>query len=199
MHMLDADGLVVSVSFDPPKPPPSIRNNSEQTTSNSSGRILFRNKFVRTEGYIKDKRFGRMMFRGLFGTKRSSSLPFGKQRLQFLDNMFRTKVKNAANTNILYAGGKAYALWEVGKPFELDPYTLETLSLPRGNNLNGLLTKYDAFGAHPKLDSKSNIYVNFGNSYNPISGKTKTRLFELDTNFKSINSDEVSFLHDGPR
>lgn len=199
VHMLDADGLVVSVTFDPPsKPSTSPTNNSKQTTSNSSGRILFRNKFVRTEGYIKDKRFGKMTFRGLFGTKRSSTLPFGKQELQFLDNMFRTKVKNAANTNVLYAGGKAHALWEVGKPFELDPYTLDTLSLPRGNNMNGILTKYDAFGAHPKYDPTSNRYVNFGNSYNPVTGKTKTRLFELDENFKSVNSDEVSFLYDGP-
>lgn len=33
--------------------------------------------------------------------------------------------KNLANTNILAWGGKVYALYEAGRPVELDPETLE--------------------------------------------------------------------------
>ena len=42
-------------------------------------------------------------------------------------NAFDLHQKNLANTNIMAWGGKVYALYEAGRPVELDPETLETL------------------------------------------------------------------------
>ena len=64
---------------------------------------------------------GRMLYRG-FGT----NLPGG-----FFANALRMRFKNAANTSVVWHGGKLLALWEGGLPHRLDPTTLDTLSLSR--------------------------------------------------------------------
>ena len=36
------------------------------------------------------------------------------------------RLKNQANTNIQFCGGRLLALWEAGLPYRIDPRTLET-------------------------------------------------------------------------
>ncbi|MBE9078827.1 carotenoid oxygenase family protein [Romeria aff. gracilis LEGE 07310] len=120
-HPFDGDGLISSIAF-------------------SQGRAFYRSRFVRTAGYVSEQAAGKPLYRGVFGTQK----PGGP-----LANAFDLRLKNIANTNIIYWGGKLLALWEAAEPHRLDPHTLETLGL---DYLDGLLQAGDPFAAHPKID-----------------------------------------------
>ncbi len=122
-HPFDGDGMICAIAFD-------------------QGRAHFRNRFVRTAGYLAEQAAGKILYRG-FGTQRPGGC---------LANAFDLKCKNAANTSVLYWGGKLLALWEGGEPHQLDPRTLDTIGL---DNLNGALSPGEAFSAHPRIEPHS--------------------------------------------
>ncbi|KPQ34384.1 MAG: all-trans-8'-apo-beta-carotenal 15,15'-oxygenase [Phormidesmis priestleyi Ana] len=121
-HPFDGDGMINSIAI-------------------AQGQAYYRNRFVRTEGYLKEQKSGKPEYRGVFGTQK----PGG-----WLANAFDIKLKNIANTHVVYWGGKLLALWEAAQPHRLDPNTLATLGL---DNLDGILTKGEPFAAHPKFDA----------------------------------------------
>jgi len=166
--MFDGDGLVSAITFDP-----------------QGKKVLFRNRFVQTEGYVQDKKTGTMSKPGVFGTKVSGG---------FFKNLFRTDFKNVANTHVLYSDGVLYALWEAGWPHKLDPLTLET---HEAADLGGLLKKGDVFAAHYRYDPDTERYVSFGAQLNAAQGNTKISLYEMDATMKSTRSDEMSIVFDG--
>ncbi len=135
-HPFDGDGMVNAFYF-------------------KDGRAYFRNRFVRTEGYVRERQAGKILYRGVFGTQK----PGG-----WLNNAFDLRRKNIANTNVIYWGNKLLALWEAAEPHRLDPYTLETLGI---DYLDGILQPGDSFAAHPwidpscQLDSGAPCLVNF--------------------------------------
>ncbi|MFO5529600.1 MAG: carotenoid oxygenase family protein [Cuspidothrix sp.] len=165
-HPFDGDGMISRVTF-------------------TNGRAHFRNRFVQTEGYLAEKKAGKILYRGVFGTEK----PGG-----WLANIFDLKIKHIANTNVIYWGGKLLALWEAAEPYLLNPQTLETL----GNEyFDGVLSKKEAFSAHPKIDPHSKL-VNF--AIKPGLSTTIT-IFELNTQGKitSKQSHQVKgfcFIHD---
>lgn len=120
-HPFDGDGMISSIAI-------------------QSGRAYFRNRFVRTEGYVAEQQAKKPLFRGVFGTQK----PGGP-----LANAFDLKLKNIANTNIIYWADKLLALWEAAEPHRLDPASLETLGL---DYLNGLISPGGSFTAHPRID-----------------------------------------------
>ncbi len=120
-HPFDGDGMISAVSF-------------------QDGKAWFKNRYVRTEGFLAETAAGKILYRGVFGTQK----PGG-----WLANIFDFKFKNIANTNILYWGNRLLALWEAGLPHELDPHTLETLG---PSTLDSLLSEQDAWSAHPRID-----------------------------------------------
>jgi carotenoid cleavage dioxygenase-like enzyme len=74
---------------------------------------------------------------------------FGAYRNPFTDSLeVMGEDANTANTAILWHHGRLYALKESGRPYELDPNTLET----RGETDFGGQLKSRTFTAHPKLD-----------------------------------------------
>ena len=163
-HPFDADGMVCAVTF-------------------KQGRAHFKNRYVQTEAYLKELEAGKILYRG-FGTQK----PGG-----WLANIFRTNFKNPANTNIIYWGGKLWALWEGGEPHQLDPQTLETIGK---DNLNGLLETNQPFSAHPRIID--NTFINFG-----VKGITSQQLtiFELDSQGNKLKEHSYpltgfAFLHD---
>lgn len=105
-----------------------------------NGSAHFRNRFVRTEGFLREQKAGKILYRGVFGTQK----PGG-----WLANAFDLQLKNIANTNVIYWGDKLLALWEAAEPHSLDPKTLETFGK---EYLDGLLKEGDAFAAHPRID-----------------------------------------------
>lgn len=175
MHPFDADGLVCATTFDP-----------------KNQRILFRNKFVETEGYLQDKATGRMTKRGIFGTMRSGGV---------FANIFRTDFKNVANTNIIYVGDKLYTLWEGGIPYVLDPLTLQNTLGPGAagtTDLDGLLEDR-TMSAHPRYDSVRDVWVTFGYNFDPLTSSTQVDLYELDNcGFRSTRKGRLRFSKEGP-
>jgi all-trans-8'-apo-beta-carotenal 15,15'-oxygenase len=120
-HPFDGDGMVCAIAFD-------------------RGRAHFRNRFVRTEGFLAQQKAEKIIHRGVFGTQK----PGG-----WLANAFDFKLKNIANTNVIYWGNKLLALWEAAEPYRLDPNTLETLGK---DYLDGVLEEGNTFAAHPRID-----------------------------------------------
>ncbi|MEM9265073.1 MAG: carotenoid oxygenase family protein [Cyanobacteria bacterium P01_F01_bin.13] len=178
-HPFDGDGMITAISI-------------------SQGKAYFRNRFVRTEGYVKEQTAGKPLYRGVFGTQKPGG-PFA--------NAFDLRLKNIANTNVIYWGGKLLALWEAAEPHQLDPKTLETIGL---DNLNGLLKPGDAFSAHPRVDPGFvHDSVNLSNPPNPrlINFGVKTglsstiTLYEFDVKGRLVNTHRhnipgFAFLHD---
>lgn len=133
-HPFDGDGMINSIAF-------------------KGGKAFYRNRYVRTEGYLKERKSGKPEYRGVFGTQKPGGL---------LANAFDVKLKNIANTHVIYWGGKLLALWEAAQPHQLDPHTLETKGL---DNLGGILDDGEPFAAHPRFDPDcegSARLVNFG-------------------------------------
>jgi all-trans-8'-apo-beta-carotenal 15,15'-oxygenase len=120
-HPFDGDGMIASIAL-------------------QDGKAFFRNRYVRTEAYQQEREAGKILYRGVFGTQK----PGG-----WLNNAFDLRLKNIANTNVIYWGGKLLALWEAAEPYRLDPATLETIGI---DYLDGVLQKGDAFSAHPRID-----------------------------------------------
>ncbi|MGK7951094.1 MAG: carotenoid oxygenase family protein [Xenococcaceae cyanobacterium] len=163
-HPFDGDGMICAVTF-------------------KQGRAHFQNRYVRTEGFLKEQKAGKILYRG-FGTQK----PGG-----WLANIFDTKFKNAANTNVIYWGGKLWAMWEGGQPHQLYPKTLETIGK---DDLNGLLKPDRPFSAHPKIIDRT--FINFG--VKGITPQTLT-IFELDEKGNKLKEhshplEGFAFLHD---
>ncbi|MDJ0842957.1 carotenoid oxygenase family protein [Crocosphaera sp.] len=173
-HPFDGDGMISAISFLP------------------NGKVHFRNRFVRTEGYIQEQKASKMIYRGVFGTQK----PGG-----WLNNVFDVKVKNIANTNVIYWGKKLLALWEAAEPYRLDPNNLETIGQ---DYLDGVLTPGDSISAHPcfdpscELDNGQPCLVNF--SIKPgLSSKITIYEFAPDGSLLRRHSHTVpgfSFIHD---
>ncbi|NJN30648.1 MAG: Apocarotenoid-15,15'-oxygenase [Synechococcales cyanobacterium RM1_1_8] len=136
-HPFDGDGMICAFTF-------------------IDGKVFFRNRYVRTPGFIAEQAAGKILYRGVFGTQR----PGGP-----LANAFDLKLKNIANTGVHYWGERLLALWEAAEPFRLDPVSLDTLG---PDHLDGLLSEGQPFSAHPRIDPGSprtggqRRFVNFG-------------------------------------
>jgi all-trans-8'-apo-beta-carotenal 15,15'-oxygenase len=166
-HPFDGDGLICRISF-------------------HQGRVHFANRFVRTEGFVAETKADKFLYRGVFGTSKSGS---------WWQNIFDVRLKNIANTQVVYWGQKLMALWEAAEPHRLDPQTLETLGI---EYLNGTLAPGDAFSAHPVFDPQGRM-VNFGLKVGPLN--TTITIYELDPDgtVVSQHSHKVpgfSFIHD---
>ncbi|MEM8641879.1 MAG: carotenoid oxygenase family protein [Cyanobacteria bacterium P01_G01_bin.54] len=151
-HPFDGDGMICAFTF-------------------ADGRVHFRNRFVRTAGFLKEQAEGKICYRGVFGTQKAGG---------WLGNLFDLQLKNIANTNIIYWGDRLLALWEAALPHRLQPETLDTIGL---DNWDGILENSGAFSAHPRVDPHSELdggqpcLVNFALQAGPIS---KLHLYEFN-------------------
>ena len=160
-HPFDGDGMITAIRFD-------------------EGNVFITNKFVRTEGYLEEKKKNKFVYRGVFGTQKKGGI---------LNNIFDLKFKNIANTHVIKLGDNLLALWEAAGPHALNPNNLETRGL---TTLNGVLKANEAFSAHPKADFNSNysseLLVTFGVQAGP---KSTIRLMEFSNSGE--NSGEILF------
>lgn len=164
-HPFDGDGTICAIGF-------------------QNGRAHFRNRYVRTQGFVEEEKAGKYLYRGVFGTEK----PGG-----WLANAFDLRIKNIANTHVIYWGGKLLALWEAAEPHRLDPHSLETLGI---DYLDGVLQPGDAFAAHPRIDRDR--LVNF--SIKP-GLSTAITIYELDKTGQVVQRHTHSvpgfaFIHD---
>ena len=128
-HWFDGDGMLHAVTFD-------------------ERGAWYRNRYVRTPKYLDETAAQRIVHRS-FG----HNAPGG-----ILKNIGRQPA-NCANTSLTWHAGRLLALWEGGRPWQLDPVTLETVG---EFDFDGQLGKLDAFSAHGKIDPESGCYFNHG-------------------------------------
>jgi len=139
VHALDADGLIIQVSF------PHVNDHG------SKRRIQFKSKFIETTGYLKEKDANKFLCRGTFGTAPRGPLspplkrglnedpsPPPNKLSSMIANAFKTDIKNTANTHVISFGGKLLALFEAGLPYRIDPATLNTIG---EDDMSGTLIK----------------------------------------------------------
>lgn len=115
-----------------------------------------------------------MAGRGSFGNHKLPG-PFG--------NFLSTNIKNVANTNVMYWGGRLLALWEGGLPYKLDPKTLRTDN--KEYTMRGLLKKGETLTAHPRVDSKQDKLIAFSTKQDPSKSAT-VRVFEFDNTLSCL-------------
>ncbi len=171
-HPFDGDGMISRITF-------------------QAGKAHFRNRFVKTEAYLAEQAADKFLYRGVFGTQKAGG---------WLSNAFDLKLKNIANTQVVYWGQKLLALWEAAEPHRLDPRTLDTLGI---EYLDNTLKPGDAFAAHPIFDPKGrmvNFSVKTGN-FDKTGLLTTITIYELDCDGDVVeeHSHTVSgfaFIHD---
>ncbi|GAT13578.1 carotenoid oxygenase family protein [Mycolicibacterium thermoresistibile] len=134
-HLFDGDGMLSMFRF-------------------ADGRVRFRNRYVRTRHYRRSRHTRGAPFRGL-GTMRPGGV---------LANALRFPV-NVANTAVIMHAGTLLALWEAGRPTEIDPDSLDTVG---EYDYDGELRWLGAFSAHPKWDPDTGEMFNFGLALAPI-------------------------------
>jgi all-trans-8'-apo-beta-carotenal 15,15'-oxygenase len=125
--------------------------------------LRYRNRYVRTTHYLKERNADKPLMRG-----------YGQQRRGGpLTNAFRTPA-NVANISVTWHAGHLLALWEGGRPWELDPDTLETIG---EYDFDGELRGGYAYSAHPTWDPATGELFNFGIQY---GRRTKLRNYRID-------------------
>ena len=147
-HLFDGDGLLSQFAFD-------------------GKQLHYRNRFVRTTHYLAERAADKPVMRN-YGQQR----PGGP-----LANAFRAPA-NVANTSVQFHAGDLLALYEGGRPWQLDPDTLETLG---EYDYDGQLKNSYTYSAHPTWDPGTGELYNFGIQYGPT---TKLRTYRVDSRGK---------------
>ncbi|CAE7405135.1 unnamed protein product [Symbiodinium microadriaticum] len=147
------------------------------------GKISYRNRWVQTEKFKKEREVGEPLLSTDFGQMGQAD-PRGEG------------VKlNVANTNILWHGGKLLALEEVNPPVAMNPDTLETEGPWTFNgDWAGNVT------AHPKIDPKTGGMIFFNYMAGGDRGEG-VAINEVDKDGRIIYSDVImgpyaSMIHD---
>ncbi|MDX1977224.1 MAG: carotenoid oxygenase family protein [Pseudanabaenaceae cyanobacterium bins.68] len=166
-HPFDGDGMVCAIRL-------------------HQGEAYFRNRFVKTPEFLAEEAAGKILYRGVFGTQK----PGG-----WLTNCFDLRLKNIANTNVIFHGQKLLALWEAARPYRLDPDSLATLGI---EDFNQALAPGEVFTAHPKLDPQTGNLWAFGVETGP---KSVINIFRLDPDGELTRQAQhrvpgFCFLHD---
>ncbi|MCV6626550.1 MAG: carotenoid oxygenase family protein [Cellvibrionaceae bacterium] len=93
-HYFDGEGMIHSGQF-------------------KNGKFIYRNKYVRTEGWKNNDEAGEELYWGVMNSNKDS-----RER----------PMNNAANTDVIGHAGKAVASWYLsGVPYIIDPLTLDTI------------------------------------------------------------------------
>jgi len=150
-HWFDGDGMIHALTL-------------------RDGKAHYRNRWVRTERFKREREAGEALFGGLADWTNSDPR---------VEGIF----PNAANTNIIVHAGKLLALWEAGPPHELDPHTLQTIGpYDFDGKLLGPMT------AHPKIDPEAGELLFFG--YSPFPPYLRYYVASADGHI--VRSDEIN-------
>lgn len=153
-HPFDADGMMAAVDI-------------------QNGTATFRNRMIRTEVFNKERKAQRIVTRGSFGTPKSGG---------FLANLLDPRLRDVANTNVIYWNKQLLALFESTTPHRLEPDSLRTIGKTR---LNGLLKPNQPFSAHPKFDANTGRLVSFSSQPRGTS-TTDMTVYEFDQQFDVV-------------
>lgn len=150
----------------------------------AEGKVHFTNRYVRTPKYLKETAAQEIRYRG-FGTQ----IPGGLRK-----NIGRMP-GNPANTNAVYHGGRLLALYEGGRPFEVDPATLRTVG---EYTYDGELKKSNVFSAHGHFHGPTGHWINFGTGsmgFGRSGPKLCFNIFRVDTAGTMVAKGQVPVGH----
>lgn len=132
-HWFDGDGAILRVGF-------------------AQGKAIGTYRYVQTEGYVAEGEANKYLY-GNYGMRYPGPL------WEHVLGLFKgDSIKNSANTSVLALEDKLLALWEAGRPHELNLETLETL----GEASLGWLEESQPFSAHPLRDPVSGEIYSVG-------------------------------------
>ncbi|MEO5876642.1 MAG: carotenoid oxygenase family protein, partial [Streptosporangiaceae bacterium] len=117
----------------------------------ADGRVRFRNRYVRTPQYVHGLTSSKLRRPGVGTAHGRIPLP----------------PANTANTNLSWHAGDLLALWEGGRPYKIDPDTLETHG---EHDFGGRLKGLGMWSAHPRWDPDTGEMFNFGTRLFPTPG-----------------------------
>mmetsp|Transcript_88776 Transcript_88776/g.177513 ORF Transcript_88776/g.177513 Transcript_88776/m.177513 type:complete len:772 (+) Transcript_88776:103-2418(+) len=189
-HVLDGDGYALKLAFFDKEeeegkgsPPDDAAAAGASAIGGGAGESCPRRvgcrvkgRFVRTRCFEEEEASGEIRFRNTFGSQPSSPTPLsasdatgvlgGLRKItaavdSMSKNAFNLELKNVANTNAQYWGGRLLMCWEAGMPHELDPNTLLTQG---PTDLDGF-TQLGNGGRSPPVDTGSqqaNALLGFG-------------------------------------
>lgn len=148
-----------------------------------NGHADLKTRYVRTTKFELERKARR----ALFGAYRNSFTDLPEVAGQ--DN-------NTANTSMFWHHGKLYALKESGRPYELNPQTLETLG---ERDFNGQL-KNKTFTAHPKIDPETGECIAFAyNTQGVADNLIEVHTIDPDGKFtrtETLQAPYCSMVHD---
>lgn len=172
-HWFDGDGMLHAVSF-------------------KDDGVVYRNRYVRTPKYLAETKANKIVMRS-FG----HNAPGGIRK-----NIGRLPA-NCANTSLIFHGGKLLALWEGGRPWQLDPATLDTIG---EFDYAGKLGRGRSFSAHGTVNARTGVYYNFGirpamTLNGVLNGRGAVDLYKIAPSGHlvqrgSFEVDFLSFCHD---
>ena len=103
----------------------------------SEGRAVYRNRWIRTDGFEREREAAGPLWRGIIEP--------------WKDNPPGEPEKDTANTDVVFHNDRLLALWyRAGKPYAMDPVTLETLG---AEDFGGTLRC--EVSAHAKVDEQT--------------------------------------------
>jgi all-trans-8'-apo-beta-carotenal 15,15'-oxygenase len=198
-HVLDGDGFVAAFHF---------------FQGNNGTAVRYTGRFVETEYFLKERAQDTIQYRNTFGTQRRGGM---------LANAFDLVLKNVANTNILRWGPKGaerlFALYEAGRPYEMDPDTLETflrptddgpfdglggeicnlrgITIDQGGPIDRLIKVGRSFTAHPHILDEDTL-VAFTSCTSVRSKEAILEFVEYDKNWQKKNTVEFAFPRGPP-
>lgn len=132
-HPFDGDGMLHQIDF-------------------QGGRAAYRNRWVRTRGFVAEQEAGGSLWGGLMDGPGVSKRPgFGAHG----------GLKDTASTDVVVHGGRAVAtFYQCGEAYQLDPETLEQLGVAPWAPLDGV-------SAHTKVDERTGELMFFNYSVYP--------------------------------
>ena len=134
-HPFDGDGMVHAVGF-------------------RGGKAFYRNRFVRTDGFLAEQQAERPLWAGLAEDPATSPSETGWGA--------RGRMKDASSTDVVMHNGVALtSFYQCGDLYRLNPTTLETLGKA---TWHGKFPSEAGVSAHPKLDERTGefLFFNYG-------------------------------------
>lgn len=132
-HPFDGDGMLHVMSF-------------------QDGKAVYRNRFIRTKGFVAEEEAGEALWTGIANDPSLSKRPgWGAQG----------GVKDSSSTDVVVHAGKILStFWQCGDGYQLDPYTLEQTGTVGWAPVDGI-------SAHPKVDERTGELMFFNYSKYP--------------------------------
>jgi len=129
-HPFDGDGMIHMISF-------------------ADGKAEYRNRFVRTKGFMAEQEAGHSLWAGLMEHPSSSTRPgWGAQEW----------LKDSSSTDVIVHAGRVLStFYQCGEGYRLDPYTLDQFGTESWVPLDGI-------SAHTKLDEQTGELLFFNYS-----------------------------------